>query len=106
MQAEINRLVQCGLLLTRFKPGGFDFYHLLLSRLEQVFVVQGECRWGNAVGEFLDADGFELVRNLARGAPQEYAGEVLVRAHTFLSAQVQTEVAHGSNRRSVFPLAS
>lgn len=83
LQAEINRLVQCGLLLTSTNLGGFDFYYLLLSRLEQVLVVQGGCGWGNAVGEFLDADGFGLVRKLTQRAPPEYAGErARLRAHT------------------------
>ncbi|GAQ82503.1 hypothetical protein KFL_001130210 [Klebsormidium nitens] len=77
MKAKISRLVQCGLLLTRTNLGGFDFYYLLLSRLEQVLVVKGGCGWGNAVGEFLDADGFELVRKLTQRAPPEYAGRLV-----------------------------
>jgi hypothetical protein len=78
---EVNMLVQCGLLLIKLN-GGFDYYYLLLSRLEQILVVRGGAEWANEVGEFLEAGGVGLIRDLVRHAPQEYAGGNALRVLT------------------------
>jgi hypothetical protein len=82
-------LVQCGLLLIQLN-GAFDYYYLLLSRLEQILVVRGGAEWANEVGEFLEAGGGRLLRELVRQAPQEYAGENALRYFTLDSGGTWT----------------